>query len=196
MVIGSETLSEARATVFDTIITDSKKDTMFSLLHKEIRQSVVEMVENLVLNGNPFPLTYPKAIPTIGAMHELCRLLGLQHSLDTKSTFSCCNVLASKKELFTVLHELKEYMGVRGKAFQQSKTSLSDLEVLIAKIRAIFRTWNKARIHSNIQRGRGADRGKRFYTYRLEIHDEFTKNVQSLIGNDIENETIFLEDEE
>ena len=182
-VLNREAPMEIRQQVFDAIDQDLRKEKMYDLVLKEHSETVGSLVESMEFHGNPFLCTYPLHVKMIPAMHKLCRVLGLENSFDVETVFSSDRMVEQSEVLSQVLDELYEGLGIRSRG-KESKSQLTTIENLKKRLGAVFNSWNKSKISSNVHRIRSGNRkGERVYTYRLSNNDLFCLAAKSLLSH-------------
>ncbi len=174
---------EDRALVFDEMCASSFKKEMFLRMYHEVNNSGASLA-GINLPGNQYLGMWEKLPATVGAMHQLCALLGVSSSQDLEAEFPAAQLVAKADQLAPVIGDLQTLCTIAGAKAVHRSSQAKDLKTAISQILTFF---SSTKLRS--QRGQARRRNSRSdnYTYAITIKqiktlpDPFTKAVIELL---------------
>jgi len=174
---------EDRALVFDEMCASSFKKERFLRMYHEVNNSGASLAE-INLPGNQYLGMWEKLPATVGAMHQLCALLGVSSSQDLEAEFPAAQLVAKADQLAPVIRDLQTLCNNAGAKAVHRRSQAKDLKTAISQILTFF---SNTKLRS--QRGQARQRNSRSdnYTYAITIKqiktlpDPFTKAVIELL---------------
>ena len=179
----SDAAMEDRALVFDEMCASSFKKERFLRMYHEVNNSGASLAE-INLPGNQYLGMWEKLPATVGAMHQLCALLGVSSSQDLEAEFPAAQLVGKADQLAPVIGDLQTLCNIAGAKAVHRTSQAKDLKTAISQI-LTFCSNTKLRS----QRGQARQRNSRSdnYTYAITIKqiktlpDPFTKAVIELL---------------
>ena len=104
---------EDRVLVFDEMCASSFKKERFLRMYHEVNNSGASLAE-INLPGNQYLGMWEKLPATVGAMHQLCALLGVSSSQDLEAEFPAAQLVAKADQLAPVIRDLQTLCNIAG----------------------------------------------------------------------------------
>ncbi|KAL3146223.1 hypothetical protein ABBQ32_002924 [Trebouxia sp. C0010 RCD-2024] len=104
---------EDRALVFDAMCASSFKKERFLRMYHEVNNSGASLAE-INLPGNQYLGMWEKLPATVGAMHQLCAVLGVSSSQDLEAEFPAAELVAKADQLAPVIRDLQTLCNIAG----------------------------------------------------------------------------------
>ena len=104
---------EDRVLVFDEMCASSFKKERFLRMYHEVNNSRASLAE-INLPGSQYLGMWEKLPATVGAMHQLCALLGVSSSQDLEAEFPAAQLVAKADQLAPVIRDLQTLCNIAG----------------------------------------------------------------------------------
>ena len=156
---------EDRALVFDEMCASSFKKERFVRMYHEVNNSGASLAK-INLPGNQYLGMWEKLPATVGAMHQLCALLGVSSSQDLEAEIPAAQLVAKADQLAPVIRDLQMLCNNAGAKAMHRRSQAKDLKTPISQILTFF---SNTKLRS--QRGQARQRNSRSdnYTYAITI---------------------------
>ncbi|KAL3136176.1 hypothetical protein ABBQ32_007190 [Trebouxia sp. C0010 RCD-2024] len=182
---------EDRALVFDEMCAASFKKERFSRMYHEVNNSGASLAE-INLPGNQYLGMWEKLPATVGAMQQLCALLGVSSSQDLETEIPAALLVAKAGQLAPVITDLQTLCNKTGAKQVDRGSKAKHFKTAISQILTFFSYTKLAPLTR--RQARRSNKRPDNYIYSITINevkiegckkpDPFTKPVIKLLNVD------------